>query len=62
MTISSVTNQQPQHSHAEKSSIDKKLSSDNNNNNVEYSHPLSIISIPHVHIPHIKIPFHLPFH
>jgi hypothetical protein len=34
----------------------------NNNNNANHNHPLSIISIPHIRIPEIRIPFHLPFH
>ena len=33
-----------------------------NNNNDNYSHPSTIISIPHIQIPEIRIPFHLPFH
>jgi len=68
-TFGSDSNQQPQHQYTGQTSIDKKLSRDNsnsnsnnNNNNVEHSHPLSIISIPHIKIPHTKIPFHLPFH
>jgi hypothetical protein len=68
-TFSSDANQQLQHQYTGQNSIDKKLSSDNsnsnsnsNNNNVEHSHSLSIISIPHIKIPHTEIPFHLPFH
>jgi len=74
-TFGSDANQQPQYQYTGQNSIDKKLSSDNsntnrnsnrnsnnNNNNVEHSHPLSIISIPHIKIPYTKIPFHLPFH
>ena len=34
----------------------------NNDNNANHNHPLSIISIPHIRIPEIRIPFHLPFH
>jgi hypothetical protein len=34
---------------------------DNNNDNHQ-SRPSTIIPIPHVHIPTIKIPYHLPFH
>ena len=37
----------------------------NNNNDINknnHNHPLSIISIPHIRIPEIRIPFHLPFH
>jgi hypothetical protein len=37
-------------------------SDDNNNNNNNQNHPSTIIHIPHIHIPTIKIPFHLPFH
>ncbi|MGB6526592.1 MAG: hypothetical protein WBF33_00645 [Candidatus Nitrosopolaris sp.] len=33
-----------------------------NNNNDNYNHPSTIISIPHIQIPEIRIPFHLPFH
>jgi hypothetical protein len=34
----------------------------NNNNDNHQNRPSTIIPIPHVHIPTIKIPFHLPFH
>jgi hypothetical protein len=34
----------------------------NNDNNNDQNHPSTIIQIPHIHIPTIKIPFHLPFH
>jgi hypothetical protein len=44
-----------------------RTSNTNNNNNNDinkntHNHPLSIISIPHIRIPEIRIPFHLPFH
>jgi hypothetical protein len=34
----------------------------NNDNNNNHNHPSTIIQIPHIHIPKIKTPFHLPFH
>jgi hypothetical protein len=34
----------------------------NNNNNDNHNHPSTIISIPHIRIPEIRIPIHLPFH
>lgn len=37
-------------------------SNNNNNNNDNHNHPSTIITIPHIHIPQIRIPFHLPFH
>jgi hypothetical protein len=63
-THGSDVTQQLQHPDTGKNSVYKKLTSDNNDNNydVERSHPLSIISIPHIHLPQIKIPFNLPFH
>lgn len=69
-TFGHDANQQLQHQYTGQNSIDKKLSSysgggddgSSSNNNVEHSHPLSIISIPHIKIPHTEIPFHLPFH
>jgi len=32
------------------------------NNNRHHNQPLTIISIPHIHIPNIQIPLRLPFH
>jgi hypothetical protein len=40
-------------------SPNSNANNDNSNNN---NHPSTIIQIPHIHIPKIKIPFHLPFH
>ena len=34
----------------------------NNNNNDNHNHPSTIISIPHIRVPEVRIPFHLPFH
>ena len=34
----------------------------NNDNSNNHNHPSTIIQIPHIHIPKINIPFHLPFH
>ena len=34
----------------------------NNNNNDNHNHPSTIISIPHIRIPEVRIPIHLPFH
>jgi len=34
----------------------------NDESNNDQNHPSTIIQIPHIHIPAIKIPFHLPFH
>jgi hypothetical protein len=65
-TFGHDANQHLQHQYTGQNSIDKRLSSysggSSSNNNVEHSHPLSIISIPHLKIPHPEIPFHLPFH
>jgi hypothetical protein len=35
---------------------------DDNSYNDNYSHPSTIISIPHIQIPEVRIPLHLPFH
>jgi hypothetical protein len=59
-TLTSVANQ-PIYQYAVNNWIDKKLSSANDDN-IQRSHPLSIILIPHLHISHTKIPFQLPFH
>ncbi len=59
-TLTYVANQ-PIYQYAVNNWIDKKLSSASDNN-PQRSHPLSIILIPHIHIPHTKIPFRLPFH
>jgi len=34
----------------------------NNGNDNSQSHPSTIITIPHIRLPEIRIPFHLPFH
>jgi hypothetical protein len=42
---------------------DSGSSNPNNiNNNDNRNHPSTIISIPHIRIPEIRIPIHLPFH
>ena len=33
-----------------------------NNNNHSHNHPSTIISLPHIRIPEVRIPIHLPFH
>ena len=34
----------------------------NNNDNNNHNHPSTIISLPHIRIPEVRIPIHLPFH
>jgi hypothetical protein len=38
------------------------VTTNNNNNNDNLNHPSTIISIPHIRVPEIRIPIHLPFH
>jgi len=46
------------------SSSSSKVSSgvNSNGNDNSQSHPSTIITIPHIRLPEIRIPFHLPFH
>jgi hypothetical protein len=41
--------------------IDNALAGGNLDNNINHNHPLPIISIPHIRVPMIQIPIHLPF-
>jgi hypothetical protein len=40
---------------------DTNNNNNNSNDNQNHNHPSTIISIPHIRIPEIRIPFHLPF-